>query len=77
MDQHEDQHERQHDSDTPDPARRAFFKGAGALGVLAAAAASGAADAAPPPQPAAAAPVSKGYRLTEHIRKYYSTARYW
>lgn len=69
-----------HDSDTPDESRRAFLKaarGAGALGVLAAAAASGAAEAAPPPESAAAAPEAKGYRVTEHIQKYYSTARYW
>ncbi|MBZ2205733.1 formate dehydrogenase [Massilia soli] len=77
MDKHEDPHEHPHDSHTPDPARRAFFKGAGALGVLAAAAASGAAEAAPQPAPGAAAPESKGYRVTDHIRKYYSTARYW
>mgnify|MGYP003408883681 FL=1 len=66
-----------HDTDTPDESRRSFFKGAGALGVLAAAAASGAAEAAPQPEPASAAPEAKGYRLTEHIQKYYSTARYW
>ena len=65
------------DRHTPDLARRAFFKGAGTLGVLAAAAAGGAAAAAPEPAPAATAPASKGYRVTDHIRKYYSTARYW
>lgn len=67
-----------HDSDTPDESRRAFFRGAGALGVMAAAA-SGAAAATPQPEPAQAldAPQAKGYRLTEHIQKYYSTARYW
>jgi hypothetical protein len=70
----------QHDTDTPDPSRRSFLKaarGAGALGVLAAAAASGAAEAAPEPARAETAPEAKGYRLTEHIQKYYSTARYW
>ena len=66
-----------HDTDNPDPARRSFFRNAGGLGVLAAAAASGAAEAAPQPAPAAAAPPARGYRVTEHIRKYYSTARYW
>lgn len=67
-----------HDTDLPDESRRSFLKaarGAGALGVLAAAA-SGAAEAAPAPAPAAA-PEAKGYRVTEHIQKYYSTARYW
>ena len=64
------------DTETPDPARRAFFRNAGGLGVLAAAAASGA-EAAPQPAPAAAAPEARGYRVTDHIRKYYSTARYW
>lgn len=69
-----------HDIDAPDESRRTFLKaarGAGALGVLAAAAASGAAEAAPQPEPAPAAPEAKGYRVTEHIQKYYRTARYW
>lgn len=77
MDKHEHKHGDQHGGDAPDPARRAFFKGAGGLGVLAAAAASGASQAAPQAPPAAAATVSSGYHVTEHIRKYYSTARYW
>lgn len=77
MDKHEHESPRTYGHDGPDPARRAFFTGAGALGVLAAAAASGAAQAAPQSQPVAAAPPSSGYRVTEHIRKYYSTARYW
>ena len=62
----------------PDRKRRRFLAaagGAGALGTLAALAA----------EPAAAAPVAapvapsgpSGYRETEHIRKYYRTARYW
>lgn len=69
-----------HDTDTPDESRRAFLKaarGAGALGVLAAAAVSGAAEAAPLPDQAPAAPEAKGYHVTEHIQKYYRTARYW
>lgn len=66
-----------HDTDTPDESRRAFFRSAGALGAMAAAAAAGAAEAAPRPDPALAAPEAKGYRVTEHIQKYYSTARYW
>lgn len=77
MDKHQDQQQPSHDGATPDPARRSFFRSAGGLGVLAAAAASGAAQAAPAPAPAPAAPQSKGYRMTDHIRKYYSTARYW
>lgn len=77
MDKHEHELQRNHGQDGPDPARRAFFRGAGGLGVLAVAAASGAAAAAPHSEPVAAAPQSKGYRVTEHIRKYYSTARYW
>ena len=67
------------DTEQPDEARRSFLRaarGAGALGVLAAAAASGAAAAAPlPPPPSEPGP--KGYRETEHIQKYYRTARYW
>ncbi|NML62754.1 formate dehydrogenase [Massilia sp. RP-1-19] len=69
-----------HDTDTPDESRRSFLKaarGAGALGVLAAAAASGAAEAAPQPEQTPAAPDARGYRVTEHIQKYYRTARYW
>ena len=71
---------RDSDPDAPDEARRSFLRaarGAGALGVLAAAAAAGAAEAAPVPAPAVAAPEAKGYRVTEHIQKYYRTARYW
>ena len=69
----------EHDIEPPDESRRAFLKGArgvGALSVLAAAAASGAAEAAPAPAPEPA-PEAKGYRVTEHIQKYYRTARYW
>lgn len=63
-----------------DPRRRGFLRaaaGAGALGTLAAL--SG--ETAAAPAAAAAAPVEpaqpKGYHETDHIRKYYATARYW
>ena len=58
-------------------ARRTVFIGAGAVGALAAAAA-----ALPlrPEAPAAAAPAQAaktdgGYQLTEHVQRYYQTAR--
>jgi hypothetical protein len=69
----------QHKTEQPDPSRRSFLRaagGAGALGALAVAA-GGAAEAAPVPAPEAEAPGAKGYRETEHILKYYRTARYW
>jgi sugar (pentulose or hexulose) kinase len=61
--------------------RRRLFAGAGALGALAAAAAvmpsleapAEAVQAAAPPQPDASA--KGGYQLTEHVRRYYQTAR--
>lgn len=68
----------QHKTEQPDPSRRSFLRaagGAGALGALAVAA--GAAEAAPVPVPAPEAEGPKGYRETEHILKYYRTARYW
>jgi hypothetical protein len=69
----------QHKPEQPDPSRRSFLRaagGAGALGALAVAA-GGAAEAAPVPAPEAEAAGPKGYRETEHILKYYRTARYW
>lgn len=58
-------------------ARRTVFVGAGAVGALAAAAA-----ALPLRQPAAPAPEAKqtastegGYQLSEHVQRYYQTAR--
>jgi hypothetical protein len=57
--------------------RRTLFAGAGTAGVLAAAAAL--LPKAPPPVLAAAsaapAPADGGYQLTEHVQRYYQTAR--
>ncbi|GMV47605.1 MAG: hypothetical protein AMXMBFR66_30030 [Pseudomonadota bacterium] len=57
--------------------RRALFAGAGGVGALAAAAALLPGAGATPPAPAApaAAEGQEGYRLTEHVRRYYRTAR--
>ncbi len=66
-------------SKAPDRKRRRFLAaagGAGALGTLAALSAESTAAAAPVAAPAPAATPS-GYRETEHIRKYYRSARYW
>jgi nitrous oxide reductase len=66
------------DDKVPDPARRSLLKAAplGALAVVAVRA--GAAEAAPAPAAAPAEPAQpKGYRETEHIRRYYQTAAYW
>ena len=56
--------------------RRNVFVGAGTVGALAAAAAvlprSEPAQAEPTP---VAAPQAEGYRLTEHVQRYYQTAR--
>jgi hypothetical protein len=54
--------------------RRNFLLAAGAGGVVTAAAIAG---KSPPAQPkkAVAASGSKGYHLTEHIRKYYDTTK--
>jgi nitrous oxide reductase len=63
-----------------DPARRGFLRaagGAGALGALAALAGQGPATTAGAPAAAPAASAPSGYHETEHIRKYYRTARYW
>ena len=68
------------DTDSADESRRAFLKTARSLGAASALAiaAGGAAAADPPAEPAKeAAPDAKGYRETEHILKYYRTARYW
>jgi hypothetical protein len=60
----------------PDLARRSLLKAA-PLGALAIAAAGTAradqARARPVPQQSAA----RGYRETEHVRRYYATAAYW
>jgi hypothetical protein len=69
----------QHEAKAPNRGRRKFLlaaRGAGALGALAALAGrSTPAEAAAPP--AADTRATSGYHETEHIRKYYSTARYW
>jgi hypothetical protein len=59
-----------------DPARRSLLKAAplGALAVVAgraAAAEPAVPEAAPEPEQA------KGYRETEHVKRYYATAAYW
>jgi hypothetical protein len=57
--------------------RRTVFAGAGTLGALAAAAAL-LPKAAPPvlaALPAAAKAADGGYQLTEHVQRYYQTAR--
>jgi hypothetical protein len=60
-------------------ARRTLLAGAGTAGALVAAASLLPGDPASPPAHAAEAPVSPepamGYRLTEHVQRYYRTAR--
>ncbi|MGZ8301681.1 MAG: formate dehydrogenase [Telluria sp.] len=65
--------------DSADQSRRAFLKTARSMGAVSALAfaAGGAQAAETKPDPAQAAPEAKGYRETEHILKYYRTARYW
>lgn len=62
---------------TPSLSRRTLFAGAGTAGALAAAAAAlPLAPTAPAPQAAKPAePEGDGYRLTEHVRRYYQTTR--
>ncbi|NBQ90775.1 MAG: formate dehydrogenase [Betaproteobacteria bacterium] len=61
--------------------RRKALAGAGAVGAVAAVAAVASTGLASAPQQTAAAPSEAqqdgpaGYRLTEHIQRYYSTAR--
>ena len=66
-------------SDTqPTLNRRTAFVGAGAVGVLAASAAllhKGMPPAAVGQQAQAPAEAAEGYRLTEHIKQYYASAR--
>jgi hypothetical protein len=63
-------------ADKIDPARRSLLKAAplGALAVV-----TGHAVAAEPEAPAAAPEPeeAKGYRETEHVKRYYATAAYW
>lgn len=66
--------------DVAEPARvgrRTMFLGAGAAGALAAAAAALPTGqvAAPVAQAAQPEPADGGYRLTEHVQRYYQTAR--
>lgn len=64
----------ENNNDTRTLARRDFFRkaGAGALG----AAAAGIAVGAGPVAAAVAAPMSSGYRETDHIRRVYALARF-
>jgi hypothetical protein len=63
----------------PSVDRRAVMAGAGAVGALAAAASllPGAKPETASTQAASAAPpdTAAGYRLTEHVKRYYATAR--
>jgi hypothetical protein len=63
--------------DTPDSKRRNFLIGAGLGGAgVAAAVVGGVTGVTPVPGPSAEAAVeSKGYRETEHVRRYYGTTR--
>ena len=61
-----------------DAQRRGFLRAAAGAGVLGSLAAMGTRAQAVEVAPEAAEPVKKsGYHETEHIRKYYATARYW
>jgi len=62
---------------TPVLNRRTVFAGAGTVGALAAAAAVLPGRPAPAPVQTAEARPSQdgGYRLTEHVKQYYATAR--
>ncbi len=57
--------------------RRTLFAGAGAVGALAVAATALTGRQAAAPQPAAktAEADAGGYQLTEHVKRYYATAR--
>ena len=60
----------------PALSRRTVFVGVGAVGAAAATAAllPGAVQA-PPPVAAATPAASRGYQLTEHVQRYYQTAK--
>lgn len=64
------------DDKQPDPARRQLLKAA-PLGALAIVAGRAAAKDTPPAAPEAQPDAQRGYRETEHIRRYYETAAYW
>lgn len=55
--------------------RRNFLLGVGASGVAAAAVAAASKSPKGQPKKAEAVSGSKGYHVTEHIRKYYSTTK--
>ena len=62
-----------------DAKRRGFLAGAAVAGGAAATGAARAAGEALAPEPVAeapAAPGSRGYRVTDHVRKYYDKARF-
>lgn len=63
---------------TPALNRRTVFAGAGAAGALAVAASvlPNARDAAPAAAPADKPAESGGYRLSEHVKQYYASARH-
>ena len=64
------------DSRQPSLSRRTVFAGAGAVGAAAAAVAVLPGVAKSPVAAAVAAPASTGgYQLTEHVRRYYQTAK--
>lgn len=64
-------------SSSPVLSRRAVFAGAGAAGALAAAASllPDARDASPVSPPGAKPEQNGGYRLSEHVKRYYASAR--
>ena len=69
-------------SDRPAPTRRRVFAAAGTAGALAAAAAVLPGASRPAGEPAAPAPAAHeprdsagGYQLSEHVQRYYRTAR--
>lgn len=65
-------------SSSPTVNRRAVFAAAGAAGALGALAVASVRTAPAPAQQAAQAPepdTASGYRLTEHVKRYYATAR--
>lgn len=62
----------------PKPSRRGFFFGAAATGVAAAAIAALPGASAPEaarPEPGPAPEKGGGYSLSEHVKRYYATAR--